>query len=391
MLTAQLINAVPIIEKIEANGYHAFFVGGAVRDYLLKRPIHDIDIATSAPVEELSSFFEYVIPVGLEHGTVIVRHEGGSYEITTFRGGHFPDVMQSLQEDLRLRDFTMNAIAMDKTGVIYDFFNGQTDINDKVIRAVDDPKARLEEDPLRTLRAMRFVSELSFSIEQTTLDMMITLQSALTEVATERLLQEWIKMIQGNCFSDAIGEMKKTNILAYLPVFKHHSKMVDKLLEQNTSFASFGSFVAYFHYEEPLISIPTWIKEWKASNQMKKEAIALYEAIIYYEKHDVDAMLLYQLDLAYIPTFTTLLRKLFSVQHITETSLRRRKAQLPIQSRQDVQVTGHDLIQCFPSFQKGSWIRLTIEKIEREILLGKLANDKNEIKEWILCHPPDID
>lgn len=390
MLTAQLKDALPIIKKIENNGYHAFFVGGAVRDFLLERPIHDIDIATTAPMEELSNVFEHVIPVGLEHGTVIVRHGGVSYEVTTFRGGHFPNVLQALQEDLRLRDFTINAIAMDKTGYIYDYFDGRTDINNKVIRAVDDPKARLEEDPLRVLRAMRFVSELSFKIDHMTMEMMVALQASLSGVATERLLQEWIKMVQGEYLSDAIRDMQRTSILAYLPVFKQHPMMVDRMLNQQTSFASFGSFIAYFHYHEPRISIITWIKQWKASNQMKKEAIALYEAIIYYEEHHVDAILLYQLDVAYIPRFTGLLEKLFSVQHITETSLRMKKSQLPIKSRQDVQVTGHDLIQWFPSFPKGSWIRLTLERIERAILFNELANDKNEIKEWILCHPPDI-
>lgn len=390
MLTAQLKDALPIIKKIEDNGYHAFFVGGAVRDFLLKRPIHDIDIATTAPMDKMSNIFEHVIPVGLEHGTVIVRHGGVSYEVTTFRGGEFPNVLQALKEDLALRDFTMNAIAMDKTGYIYDYFDGQTDINNKVIRAVVDPKARLEEDPLRILRAMRFVSELSFKIDQMTMEMMVALQASLTDVATERLLQEWIKMLQGEYLSDAICEMQRTSILAYLPVFQQYPMMVDRMLNQQSSFTSFGSFVAYFHYHEPRISITTWIKQWKASNQMKKEANALYEAIIYYEKHHIDAILLYHLNVAYIPMFTDLLEKLFSIQHITENSLRMKKAQLPIKSRQDVQVTGHDLIKWFPSFPKGSWIRLTLERIERAILLNELANDKNEIKEWILCHPPDI-
>lgn len=391
MLTAQLKNAVTIIEKIEENDYHAFFVGGAVRDFLLERPIHDVDIATDAPIDELSSFFEHVIPVGLEHGTVIVRNEGVSYEVTTFRGGHFPNVFQSLQEDLRLRDFTMNAIAMDKTGSIYDYFDGQTDINNKVIRAVDEPKARLKEDPLRIIRAIRFVSELSFTIEQMTMDMMITLQSTLTGVATERLLQEWIKMLQGDYFSDATYDIQRSNILAYLPVFKQYPTMVEKMLNQKTSFESFGSFVAYFHYQEPRVSITKWIKQWKASNQMKNEASALYEAIIYYEKHQLDAILLYQLDVPYIPLFLDLLEKLFSVQHMTASYLRIKKEQLPIKARQDIQVTGHDLIQWFPSFQKGKWISQTLERIERAILLKELVNDKNEIKEWVLCHPPDID
>jgi len=391
MLTAQFENAIAIIEKIEANGYHAFFVGGAVRDYLLERPIHDIDIATTAPIDKLNDFFEHVIPVGLEHGTVIVRHESVSYEVTTFRGEIFPDVLQSLQADLSLRDFTMNAIAMDKTGTIYDYFDGQRDIHHKVIRAVYEPKARLEEDPLRILRAIRFVSELSFTVEQRTMNMMTRLQSALKGTAKERLLQEWIKVLQGQYLSQAMYEIQKTNILAYLPVFQDHPGIMNKMLSQQTSFLSFASFVTYFHYHEPRISISKWIKQWKASNQMKKEAIALYEAIIYYEKHGINAILLYELDETYIQSFTSLLEKIFTASHISEDSLRTKKAALPIQSRQDLQVTGHDLIRWFPALQKGSWIREAIGEIERAILLGQLRNNKNEIKEWILCHPPDID
>lgn len=133
------LKSVPILEVIEEAGYEAYFVGGSVRDYILGRPINDVDIATSATPQE-SKDFPNTADIGIDHGTVLVITDTGTYEITTFRteSGYSdfrrPDSVQfvrSLTEDLQRRDFTMNAMAMDKTGKIIDPFNGKRDLAEK--------------------------------------------------------------------------------------------------------------------------------------------------------------------------------------------------------------------------------------------------------------------
>ncbi|HRK99784.1 MAG TPA: CCA tRNA nucleotidyltransferase, partial [Trichococcus flocculiformis] len=169
--------AIPIIEAIERAGYEAYFVGGSVRDALLHLDISDVDIASSAMPEEIQRIFPITFDVGIQHGTVMVLHERETYEITTFRTEskyekfrrpEKVEYVRSLQDDLKRRDFTINAIAIDRHGNIKDFFSGQEDLANKLIRAVGNPEERFREDALRMMRAARFVSQLDFEIEQAT-------------------------------------------------------------------------------------------------------------------------------------------------------------------------------------------------------------------------------
>src|SRR5690625_1201737 len=163
--------AVNVLSIIEQNGYETYFVGGCVRDFLLNRPIKDIDIATAALPEELMDIFDSVIPVGIEHGTVIVRFNQVSYEVTTFRHeGIYTDqrrpddvtFIRHIEEDLQRRDFTINALAMDRHGEIKDLFSGREDLDKQLIRSVGNAAERFMEDPLRMLRGVRFTSQLGF-------------------------------------------------------------------------------------------------------------------------------------------------------------------------------------------------------------------------------------
>lgn len=140
MLPFVFQKAAEVISIIEKHQYEAYFVGGCVRDYIIDRPIHDVDIATSATPAEIQEIFPKVIPVGLEHGTVIVRHHQESFEVTTYRtDGTYTDhrrpdkvhFVRNIKEDLKRRDFTMNAIAMNAKGEIVDPFEGRKDISQK--------------------------------------------------------------------------------------------------------------------------------------------------------------------------------------------------------------------------------------------------------------------
>ena len=189
------------LSALKKSGYSAFLVGGSVRDRLMGRPVHDIDIATNALPQETARVFEKlaVIPTGLAHGTVTVLIENTPVEITTFRtesaysDNRHPDFVsfsKNLSDDLSRRDFTMNAIAEDENGVLFDPFGGKEDIEKKLIRCVGNAETRFKEDALRILRALRFSAVLSFSIEEETSRAIKSCKKLLNKLSPERIASE---------------------------------------------------------------------------------------------------------------------------------------------------------------------------------------------------------
>ena len=173
-LPSEFQKALPILEKIKAAGFEAYFVGGSVRDALLNRPIHDVDIASSSYPEETKQIFERTVDIGIEHGTVLVLENGGEYEVTTFRTEDvYVDYrrpssvafVRSLEEDLKRRDFTVNAFALNENAEVIDKFDGLTDLDNRVLRAVGKAEERFNEDALRIMRGLRFAASLDFDIE----------------------------------------------------------------------------------------------------------------------------------------------------------------------------------------------------------------------------------
>lgn len=166
-----------ILETLTHAGYEAYYVGGCVRDTLLGREIHDWDVATSARPEQVLALFDRCVPTGIRHGTVTVFCGDASAEVTTYRcdgayhDGRHPDAVRfvrSLAEDLARRDFTVNAMAMDRNGQITDLFGGRDDLSRGVIRCVGGADTRFHEDALRMLRAYRFSAQLGFRLEAET-------------------------------------------------------------------------------------------------------------------------------------------------------------------------------------------------------------------------------
>ena len=195
-----------IISVLEKAGYEAYAVGGCVRDSLLGRAPKDWDITTNALPEEVKGLFRRTLDTGLQHGTVTVMLDGEGFEVTTYRidgkyeDGRHPDSVsftRELSEDLLRRDFTINAMAYNETKGIVDIFDGQADLENKVIRAVGDPVQRFSEDALRIMRAARFASELDFEIENETLDAMKKLSPNIEKVSAERIRVELMKLIMG--------------------------------------------------------------------------------------------------------------------------------------------------------------------------------------------------
>lgn len=235
--------AAAIIEELNHHGYEAYIVGGCVRDSILGKEPKDWDITTSATPEQTKAIFRRTIDTGIEHGTVTVMMGKVGYEVTTYRvDGKYEDHRRpsgvtftaSLLEDLKRRDFTINAMAYnDKEGLV-DAFDGAGDLEKGVIRCVGVPQERFDEDALRILRAVRFAAQLNFTIDEQTQQAIREKAEFLNDISAERIREELTKLIT--------SEHPERLLLAYelgitkvvLPEFD-----VMKMTPQNTIYHSY--------------------------------------------------------------------------------------------------------------------------------------------------------
>ena len=213
-------------------GFKAYLVGGAVRDMIMKVEAHDWDVATNATPQDVIKLFKFVVPTGIEHGTVTVHYKGKEIEVTTFRteagysDGRHPDSVNyaaTIEEDLARRDFTMNAIAASLAdGLIVDPYGGQKDIKKKLIRTVGAAHERFMEDGLRPVRALRFAAKLGFSIENNTYSEIFKpeIQKKVTSISIERFRDEFEKIMKAPLPSVGLKMMEESGILAlFIPEF----------------------------------------------------------------------------------------------------------------------------------------------------------------------------
>lgn len=193
-----------IINTLEEAGYEAYAVGGCVRDSILGRKPDDWDITTSAKPEEIKRLFPRTVDTGIKHGTVTVLLGGEGFEVTTYRvdgvyedGRHPSEVTftASLKEDLKRRDFTINAMAYNARTGLVDLYGGLADIENRVIRCVGIAGERFDEDALRMLRAVRFSAQLSFRIEEATGEAVKALAPNLQKISAERIQVELVKLV----------------------------------------------------------------------------------------------------------------------------------------------------------------------------------------------------
>ncbi len=210
-------HAARAIARLEAAGFEAWAVGGCVRDSLRGAAPHDWDLCTAARPEQMQAVFagERVLETGLKHGTLTLLTDGGPLEITTFRtdggysDGRHPDGVRfvgNIADDLARRDFTVGAMAWHPERGLYDPFGGQTDLQNGVLRAVGDPDTRFQEDALRILRAVRFASQLGFSVEPETAAAMRRQAARLDCIAAERIREELTGMLCGRFVQRALME-----------------------------------------------------------------------------------------------------------------------------------------------------------------------------------------
>ena len=216
--------AAYIIHTLNAHGFEAYAVGGCVRDTLLGREPGDWDITTSARPDQVKKLFRRTVDTGIQHGTVTVLIDRTGYEVTTYRidgayeDGRHPKQVEftpDLLEDLRRRDFTINAMAYSPDQGIVDAFDGMGDLKRKMIRCVGDPAERFTEDALRILRAIRFSAQLDFSIEKHTWEAIGRIAPNMAKVSKERVQMELTRLLLSD-HPERMQDVYRTGISAYI-------------------------------------------------------------------------------------------------------------------------------------------------------------------------------
>ena len=386
------LEAVPILEMIEDAGFEAYFVGGSVRDYILGRPINDVDIATSATPLEVKAIFPKTADVGIEHGTILVIMKTGTYEITTFRteSGYTdyrrPDsvkFVRSLTEDLQRRDFTMNAIAMDKVGEIIDPYNGQHDLLQKTITTVGNPHDRFSEDGLRMMRALRFVSQLDFHLNQETFNSLKKNGPILREIAVERILVEFEKLLAGDNRIKALNLLLESGLYQYLPQFDGQKDNLEKVLHLPINLLTvtevWAVILIYTNMKDVEAALRAWklpvktIRSIQRIVQLAKKEPAFEDSTLEIFKAGHDQAI-------QAAKVKTILRNGNVLE--AEKSMKLVYENLALKHMSELAVSGEDLLSWHKE-KPGPWVKKYLELILEAVLNLKLKNEKGEIKEWL--------
>lgn len=397
-MTNQLFEeAKPILEHIQSHNYEAYFVGGSVRDYIMGRAIHDIDITTSATPDEIESIFTHTIPVGKEHGTINVVYQHNNYEITTFRAEEdYVDhrrpsevtFVRDLYEDLQRRDFTMNAIAMDANYQLYDYFDGQQDIKNKVIKTVGPAQERFAEDALRMIRCLRFQSQLSFDIDKQTYQAIQVQYKDIAYLSIERIVIELTKMLAGSHIAQSYQDMQKIGMFSYIPFFKN-VKMADIVIDEPLSLEMMLAIIMAQQ------SVNESLKSLKISKKQINQA-QLYLRIIQTLPNITTkqqlAIAVYDYGVEALQTVIQY-RELLQHNHldsghpliINSQTITEIAQQLPITHRQQLAVNGGTLLQHL-NRKSGPWLKDVLRQIECAIITHRVTNTETEILKWVDKH-----
>lgn len=263
-----------VLDRLTRNGFEAYIVGGCVRDMLMGAVPHDFDVTTSAKPEDVIGIFEKTVPTGIKHGTVTVIIEKTPIEVTTFRTeGIYIDhrrpenveFVTELCDDLSRRDFTVNAMAYNPNTGLCDYFGGQLDLENKVLKAVGDPEVRFQEDALRILRLFRFASVLGFECEENTLKAALKCAYLLEAISRERIMNELSKAVTGKNLK-AIAPLIECGALEFLGIEKCPSFKVLENIKENADL----SLLAFLYLSGA--NVQAALSLLKASNAQKNYA-----------------------------------------------------------------------------------------------------------------------
>lgn len=377
-----------IIEKFEENNYEAYFVGGAVRDYLIERPINDVDITTNALPEIIESLFDKTIDVGKEHGTIIVLMDDIPFEVTTYRvEGEYSDhrrpdhvnFTQNLNEDLSRRDFTINSLAMTKDRTIFDPFDGQTDLARQLIQTVGIANERFNEDALRMLRAVRFMSQLNFTLSESTKEAIKENAPSLEFVATERITAELVKLYSGVNPAAAKEIIAETKLQNYLPFF--NELPTDQYIKTDVSSLENELIVQIFK-DQSLEEMISKLKLPNVSKRFVKQTLSLLNALLSFENVK---LLAYRYDPDILNHLNDIIKKNKIVGDEHSDHLNKALEEVPqliIRDMKDLEIDGNTLMKIL-NVRGGPWIKICLSAIEQEVLFGRLMNTEKELTNWV--------
>lgn len=384
------VKAMPVLRTLEDAGFEAYFVGGSVRDVLLHRHVHDVDITTSAYPEEVKELFDKSIDTGIKHGTVTVLYGGESYEITTFRteSGYQdfrrPDhvtFVQNLDEDLKRRDFTINALAMDMHGDIVDLFNGIEDLKNHIIRAVGNPEKRFHEDALRMMRAVRFMSQLEFKLEEKTEQAIKDNHELLKKISVERIREEFVKMGLGPFSRQAFQIFLDTQLSEDVPDFagkKGLLQVYPQLKFSPTMETSLWAVIIIL-LKVSNENIGKFMRDWKNSNAMTEKVeqiIKMFDLIADHVPTDYELfeagedIIINTIDVADILG-----------QPVSSEALVDRYLALPIKTPSELAVDGRFLIK--RGMRPGAQLGRTLNQIRKKVVACEIENSEEAIEQYL--------
>ena len=381
------------LKQLNSNGYECYVVGGAIRDSLLNRHISDYDLATNATPLDIKNVFtkEAIYDNGIKHGTITVIIKSHPIEITTYRidgeyfdGRHPKSVYytQSIYEDCKRRDFTINAICYHPKSGFLDFFDGMDDLNNKVIRCIDDPDKRFNEDALRIMRALRFSAQLEFSIEQNTKESIFKNKDLLHKISIERITDEFLKIIKCDNCSKIIQE--------YFEIFslfiKELKTLNDYQIEKTVSFLdnhiySTSTKIAtlLYYLKDDALSIMEYLK---LPNTTKRKVMYLLE----YENVDLTHRLTLKKTLSIseeyfndLLEFTKIIDPSLNIKEIRTEANYILKNNEPIRLKQ-LHISGNDVVAL--GF-KGHDISIILNDVLNQIMDGSVLNIKEDMINYI--------
>ncbi len=383
-----------ILKFLENSGYEAVVVGGAVRDYLLGKTPNDYDISTNARPEEIKKVFHryHTLDIGIKHGTVTVFINSRQVDITTYRSEkdyedfrHPKEVVfeTSLEEDLKRRDFTINAICFNR--ILIDHVDGIKDLNKKIIRAIGDPKERFSEDPLRILRALRFAAILDFKIEEITRKAIFEEAELLRMVSSERINLELSKLLLGQAAIRVIREYShvfKVFIPELLSDLDFNLNVLEKVDNLPTKLAAFlytipaevaSEILKRLKYSKNQIAGVVFLLE-NETLILKPDMKEIGKLLKNYDLNDLKMLAKFQIALSFaLKKDDSNLKEVLEI--LNKVDLHK------CYRLKDLAVSGRDLLKL--GFEEGVKIRILLDKLLDLVIEGSLENEKTELLDYL--------
>jgi len=348
---------VNVLKKIESNNFEAYVIGGYVRDKLLGIETYDIDIATNALPKDIMSIFN--IKSVTNYGTAKISTDNYRFDIATYRkelsySNRNPEVkyINSLNEDIVRRDFTINTIAMNKDGEIVDYLNGVKDLQNRLIRCVGDPTQKIKEDPLRILRALRFSIILDFKLEDNLINAIKKNIDLVKTLSSNRIKEEFDKILVNNNALNGFDYLNKLGILKLLNI------SYDKLIDVDDLSGMYAQIKVADDYP--------FTKE-------ERNNIESIKKIVDYGKIDNNILFNYDLYISMVAA---------RILGLDKEEIIRMYNELPIKSFKDVAINNDDILKVL-NIEPSEVVKKINDRLINKILAGELINEKSILLDYV--------